>query len=70
MPIDKDVQNLRAENSSENDGNSKVPRVLRLNALPGRIPNADPETYKNSKGDEDSVGWDAEAADLKQSWEH
>lgn len=68
--VDQNVENLGADDSAENDKNAEIPGFFRIDTLPLRIANADPESEKHTQSHEKSVGGHAEVADMKKSREH
>ena len=70
VPIQDDVKDLCAQNAREDDSDAKVPGIFRFEALPLRVPDADPKTYENANRDQNPVSGDAKRADLKKAREH
>src|SRR6266700_1581167 len=64
MPIHKDVENLRSENSGEDDRNPEIPRVLRLYSLLHGIAHTDPNPDQYAERDQHSIGGYAEIAEM------
>src|SRR5215467_4438903 len=70
MPVHEDVQNLRAEDSSKHDSDAEIPSFFGLNALLLRIADTDPEADEDAQSDQDAVGWNSKAAEMKKTGKH
>src|ERR1022692_119069 len=69
-PVVNDVKNFCADNSGELNHDAKVPGIVAVDALLLGIAYADPKPDQNARGDENTVGGQVEAANLKKSGEH
>src|SRR5574337_2056616 len=69
-PVIHDVENLGANNSAQNHKNSKMPCMLRIDALLLGIAHADPEPDQHSQGHQETVSWKTKVAYVKKSRKH
>jgi hypothetical protein len=69
-PVVDDVENLRADDASEDHENAEVPGVVAVVAEALGIADADPHAEQDSHGNEESVGGEGEAAEMKELREH
>lgn len=69
-PVVHDVENFCTHNSAEDDQNTKVPRIVGVNSLFGRVADADPKTGQNAQRDQEAIGRYIEIAVMEESGEH
>jgi len=69
-PVIHDVENLGAYDSAQHHQNSKVPGMLRIDALFLGITYADPQPDQHSNGDQKAIGGKAEITKMKESGQH
>lgn len=69
-PVIDDVENFRADDSGEHDENAQIPCIVAIDALLLGVAHADPEPDEDARGDEESVGGQIEAANVKKLREH
>ena len=70
IPVVDEIENLGADNSRQHCHDAQVPGIIRIDPLLVRITNADPKAGEHAQRNQKSVGWGAEASDLKKSGEH
>ena len=69
-PVVDDVEHLGADNSAENDENSKIPGIVAVIAQPLGVANADPKADQDAHGHQESIGRQEKLSDMKELWEH
>ena len=69
-PVVDDVENLGADDAAQDDQNSQVPCVVRIDPLLAGVADADPQAEQHSGGNQQSVGGKEELADMKKLRKH